>query len=241
MAPPSHGPGHGSLRPATGESYTRGMGLPSSASGSGLADRLRQGTRPLHVRAERSGILAELLRGRASQDAYALLLRNLLGVYEEMESGLERGREHPAIRPLACPAVYRTAALRSDLDALGGPEWAQSLPRLPSGSRYAQRVSDACRGDGTRLLAHAYVRYLGDLNGGRIVAHMLRDKLGLGPESLAFYAYPQIAEPDAFLRDYRSAVDAASSWVDADVLLDEARAVFQLNIDLSEEVLERCA
>jgi len=206
---------------------------------SGLADELRLATRELHARAESSGILRALLRGRATSGGYALLLRSLWPVYAALEQGLERHRGSRAVGPSAQAAVYRADALAADLEVLAGASWAEQLPLLPAAERYVERVHEAARGDGTRLVAHAYVRFLGDLNGGRILAGRLARGLGLGPEALGFYAYPDIADPDAFRSAYRTGLDAAGSGSHRAAIVEEARAAFAHNIEVSEEVLRR--
>lgn len=207
------------------------------SANSGLAERLRDRTRYLHVQAERSGIIAVLLRGGGSQYGYALLLRNLLPVYRRLEEGLERHRNQVAVAPLAQPALYRVAAIEHDLTALCHGDWCQSLPLLEPGERYARRIAEAAKGDGSKLLAHAYVRYLGDLNGGRIVRRRLCETLGLASSALSFYDYPEIADVEEFKRNYRGGLNAANGLVGLDAVLAEAEAAFRLNVELSEAVL----
>jgi len=203
----------------------------------GLADALKSHTRPLHCRAERSGILGDLLRGQAGRDAYALLLRNLLPIYEAMERGLDRHRNSPTIAAFAKPEVYRSRAIRADLALLSGPGWESSLSVVPSAARYAGRVVAVAAGGEATLIAHAYVRYLGDLNGGQMLKRILGRTLGLTSESLGFYDFPDITDLALFTRLYRSAFDEAGVLLGAvEPLLAEAEAAFRFNIDLSEEV-----
>jgi len=202
----------------------------------GLADVLRSRTRELHAQAERSGIVAEILRGRACRYGYSLFLRNLVPVYAYLEEGLEVHRSAPGIGAVAQRAVYRSSALESDLAELWGSPWREVLLLLPSGVRYGQRVREAARGDGSRLLAHAYARYLGDLNGGRILRRLVSCSLGLGPGALSFYGYPGIADLDAFRTTYRATLDEAAAFVDPTAVVEEALAAFRLTIDVSEEV-----
>ncbi len=207
------------------------------ASDVGLADRLRERTRVLHRQAEHSGIIRELLLGRASRYGYALFLRNLLPAYRQLELSLEQHGRTPGVRDFARPEVYRAKAMASDLAALYDPSWSRALALLPAGARYARRIETAAMGDGARLIGHAYVRYLGDLNGGRVVERRLMLSLGLGTESLAFYAYPAIADPVAYRTEFRAKFDrAAAEILDPEAVLDEASVAFQLNIELAEEV-----
>jgi len=204
------------------------------AVSSGLADRLRERTRALHREAERSGIVRDVLQGRASRLGYALLLRNLLPAYQELERGLERHRNQPGVRVVAQPALYRSAALASDLDRLCGPAWNLSLPLLHAGTRYANRIATAAETDGARLIAHAYARYLGDLNGGQIMMRLLARSLGLGPECLAFYAFPGIDDLGRHAGAYRAAFDQAGPELSGvHEVVEEAALAFELNIEVS--------
>jgi heme oxygenase len=199
---------------------------------------LRERTRALHAEAERSGIVHELLQGRADRHAYVLLLRNLLPAYREIERGLERHRTSPGLREIAQPAVYRSAALASDLDALCGPAWQRTLPQLPPADRYVSRIAAAAGGDGRRLIAHAYVRYLGDLSGGQILRRLLAKSLSLEPQQLAFYEFAAIPNLDEFKSTFRNALDlAALAGGDVESILTEAEAAFRLNIELSCAIL----
>ena len=203
----------------------------------GLADQLKTRTEALHREAERSGIIQDLLRGRGGRPAYALLLRNLLPAYEALEAALERLEPHAPARLVARPEMYRGMALRSDLADLAGASWQSALPVLPSGRRYGERVAAAAAGDGTGLIAHAYVRYLGDLNGGQILRRLLARHLGLGAGSLAFYDFPALADPSAAGAALRAGLDDLVLPAEtAAALIEEAANAFRLNIELSNEV-----
>jgi heme oxygenase (biliverdin-producing, ferredoxin) len=196
---------------------------------------LQERTAPLHRRAERSGFIRAMLQGRASRTGYALFLFNLLPAYRALEAGLDRHHGDPVLEGLAEPGLYRSTAIEGDLAALG--EGAQNRPRLlPAGAAYAKKVA-ACAAPG--LIAHAYVRYLGDLNGGQILRRLLARTVGLGPAELGFYEFDAIADPSSFRRRYRHALDrAGTKLVEIEPVLEEATAAFALNIALSEAVLE---
>jgi heme oxygenase (biliverdin-producing, ferredoxin) len=204
---------------------------------SGLAATLRERTRALHAQAERSGIINDILRGRVTRVGYALLLRNLLQVYNRMEAELERLSGRPGVRAFARSEVYRAKALESDLLAISGTDWACSLPLLPAAKQYEQRIAAAAAGDGARLIGHAYVRYLGDLSGGLILRRMLPSMLGLRRDQLSFFDFPEIADADAFKRSFRAALDQSAMEVaDPESVVLEAMAAFELNITLSDAV-----
>lgn len=207
-----------------------------SVQAKALGAALREATAALHSQAERTGIVAELLAGRGSRMAYALLLRNLEPAYVALECGLQRHRLAPAFGGLAVQAVYRAGAIAADLEALAGPRWRSALPLLDAGRAYATRVNAAAEGAGVRLVAHAYVRYLGDLNGGRILRRVLGRTLALGPDALRFHDFAP-ADPAALAADYRAAIDAAGRVMGDDgTIVAEAVEAFRLNVAISEAV-----
>jgi heme oxygenase len=202
-----------------------------------LSAAFRQRTLSLHSQAERSGIIQDMLRGRATRLGYALLLRNLLPAYQQLEAALQQRTLLPAFREVSNPAVYRTATIETDLRALFGPAWADALPLLPAGRRYADRIASIAGDDGFRLIAHVYTRYLGDLNGGQILKRLLTRSLGLESDALSFFDFPAIADLDGFKRDYRGAIDRAADDIrEIEPVIEEAATAFELNILVSEAV-----
>ncbi len=90
-------------------------------------------TKTLHVEAERTGIIRDLLRGEATREGYVLLLRNLLPAYQALEQGLERHRGSPSLGKLADYGLDRASAIEADLVALCGAHWSRGIPLLAAG------------------------------------------------------------------------------------------------------------
>jgi len=201
-----------------------------------FAATLRDGTAAVHREAERTGLIADLIRGRATRHGYALLLRNLVPVYTALETALEAHRETPVVSIFADPRLRRLQPLQRDLVALVGEGWAGSCPLLPQAQAYAAAV-EAARADAPRLLAHAYARYLGDLSGGQILKPVLARTLGLGPEMLGFYDFPALADVVATKAAIRDAIDAIpADDAAAASIVTEAVSAFRHNIAVSEAV-----
>ena len=191
-------------------------------------------TKTLHVEAERTGIIRDLLRGEASRDGYILLMRNLLPAYLAMEQGLKRHRGTPGLGALAHFRLDRAPTIEADLAALCGKGWQRDVPLLGAGEAYARRIAKAAEGNGNRLIAHAYTRYLGDLSGGRILQRLLARSLELEPSELSFYDFPRFPDLDALKADYRKALDRAGTLASVpQAVVEEGAIAFSLNIDLS--------
>jgi heme oxygenase len=206
---------------------------PTEATRESVVMALYIGTKALHVEAERSGVISDLLLGEASRDGYTLLQRNLLPAYQALERGLERHRNTPSLMAFTKYRLERSAALEADLVELCGGDFG-GIPLLPEGEAYAQRVDACAEGDGARLIAHAYTRYLGDLNGGQILKRLLMKKPGLRAAEVSFYDFPDYDDLPTLKADYRDALDQAGTLVaDPQAVIDEGMVAFQLNIDLS--------
>lgn len=208
----------------------------------GLADALREATRALHRRAERSGVIAELLGGRIRPGAYLLFAFNLLPIYRALETALGRHAALATLAEVAWPELARTGALAADVAILAARFPDTPLRILGEGESYRRRIENVAKDRPERLLAHAYVRYLGDLSGGQVLARLLGRTPGIGPEAVRFYAFPALADLARAKLDFRRAIDrAAIRLLDPEGVVEEAREAFRLSIALAEGVARASA
>lgn len=196
-----------------------------------LATRLRQETRPYHTDAERSGIMRKLLTKVLDQPTYVALLRNLVPVYAALETELSRLMTDPRVAPFYHPGLARGDALAADIAALGdGP----AAPPTSAALAYAARIRTAASEDSVLLVAHSYVRYLGDLSGGQILKRMIGEMYGVSDGvGTAFYDFPALPSPEAFKQGYRAALDNIElTEAEQDRVVAEAIAAFSANTAL---------
>lgn len=193
-----------------------------------MALRLRQATRTLHTEVERSALMQRLLRGRMPRTLYCHWLCDLHTLYAALEAGLATPGAQQRVAPLLHPALPRTAALAQDLDTLHGPGWRDALQCCPPAQDYARHLHTLANESPLQLAAHAYVRYLGDLAGGQVLARVVADSLALdGAQGLAFYDFGgpvQVAERGAAFR--AGLEQLARSEAEAQALQDEACDAF---------------
>lgn len=211
--------------------------MPSTPAPS-LAARLKAETRSLHTLAERSGVMADLLHGQLSRDRYCLLLRNLQAIYATLEASLDR---HPADARLWRPELRRLPGLEQDLDQLHGGDWRADVALAPAAQAYVERLQALATSAPGLLLAHAYLRYLGDLHGGQVLARLIQRQFGLpGPDGVdgtAFYAFGGPAEVERLQREFRAGLDAlALPPREADAFVAEACEAFRLHQQLFDEL-----
>lgn len=206
----------------------------------GLAGRLRDETRALHTEVERSALMQALLRGKLGLAAYCMLLRNLHPIYTALEAALERHAADPVLAPVGIAALFRREALARDLGHLHGASWPGDFAVLPAARRYAARLEQLSAGNHALLVAHAYVRYLGDLSGGQLLRRIVGESLPAAADAgTAFYDFGDAARTRELTQRFRAglaAIDADAAQADA--IVAEARLAFGWHADLFRELAE---
>jgi heme oxygenase len=202
-----------------------------------LSALLRAETRALHGQAERSGVMAEFLRGRLPLVGYGALIAALHEIYAAMEQGLERNAGHPVIAALRHPGFARTSALASDLAVLRRLGVAP-LKAVEAAQAYAAHLHAIATREPVLLVAHAWLRYLGDLNGGRILERVVRERLGVPPGAMSFFRFPALADPAAAAVSWRLALDSLDLSTDQQWrLVAEAAEGFRRHIMIFEALV----
>lgn len=202
-----------------------------------LASALRAETRALHRAVERSRFMQSFLSGGLGRPEYCLLLRSLHEIYRALEDGLRSRATHPEVAAIVSPALYRQGALEQDLRALHGDAWREALSPAPTASAYAEQLHHLTRARPALLVAHAYVRYLGDLNGGQSLRRIVAESLALsGGVGTAFYEFGDPETVAEHVRRFRAGLDELSPRVEQRAIVEEAQRAFSLHQRLFDEL-----
>lgn len=203
-----------------------------------LSHELREATAGVHEAAENAGFMTRLLGGNLDLGAVADYAGQLWFIYTALEGAVSRAGGCPELAAFHDPGLERVAALEADLDVLHGPAWHGSLEMLPATADYVRHLEGLTEADGLRVLAHHYVRYLGDVSGGQVIASLLCRHYGpVAQRAVSFYDFSTIGKVKSFRDAYRSRLDAlGSDGVDRTALLDEAVRAFGFNIAVFTEL-----
>lgn len=207
------------------------MNVSSSTVPESLSLAMRDGSRAEHNAAEQSPFISELLAGRVNTDGYVDYLIRLQMIYTAIEDAVRAHREDPLVAAVYDPALERHRALAADLE-----HWAPGT-RWQVNSAAAQAYQDRiARADWTgALVAHHYVRYLGDLSGGQAIGRMLDRAFGLGGAGLSFYDFPM--RPKPYKDAYRARLDELGLSSRENVrIVDEVKIAFGLNQAVFDEL-----
>lgn len=198
-----------------------------------LAVALRERTSEVHKSAETSSFIGDLLEGRACPSAWGVLAVQQWVIYKALEDIItEHYLGHPLVAPLHDRHLLRVGAIEADLQSLFGPDVFVRMARgelavLPATAAYAAKLRESHTAE--TMVAHHYVRYLGDLSGGQIIAVMLKRHYQVPKDALHFYRFDGIPKPKPYKDAYRAALNTLPATAEqCEQILDHAVSAFHL-------------
>lgn len=199
--------------------------------------RIREATREDHERTERSGFIAAFVDGRVSRAGFAAMTGQLWYVYDALETGAALLRDDPVVGRFLDPRLARRGALDDDLTELVGPAWREQVAASPATLIHAKHIQTLARTWPGGYLAHHYIRYLGDLSGGKVIGKTAQRAYGLTDLGVRFYRFDAIPSARAFKDEYRQLLDDAP-WSEAERqrIMDEAGLGFRMTGAMFDEL-----
>lgn len=197
-----------------------------------LSQLVKEASKEAHVAAERSPFMIALMRGEIGSDAYADYITQLVPIYEALERWDDRSNPWPMFDR----RLDRYERLICDLESIGG-NYMVCEKTIDYVMHLDVLVQDK---DWTRLLAHHYTRYLGDLSGGQAIASLVTRNLMIPPHFLSFYEFDSIGDKVRYKESYREGLDSLNfSEEEQKIFIDEVILAFQYNQSIFTELGNR--
>jgi len=174
---------------------------------------LRDLTKDAHTNAERQEFVKILFSGTINPKLYATFLKNQHPCYEILEVC---AMPHGLLTGLT--DIRRAPAILSDFDELW-PNQDEKVTILPVVKDYMDHIM-SIKDDPKKLMAHIYVRHMGDLAGGQMIAKKV-------PGAGRMY---QFQDPDALKAAIRERI--------SDDMADEAKICFEFATQMFKEMME---
>jgi heme oxygenase len=174
---------------------------------------LRELTKDAHTNAERQEFVKILFSGTIEPKLYATFLKNQHPCYELLEVF---AMTHQLLHGL--PDIRRAPAILADFQELWTDEDGDAQ-MLPAVKKYLDHIM-SIKDDPKKLMAHIYVRHMGDLAGGQMIAKKV-------PGAGRMY---QFEDPEALKTAIRERIN--------DDMADEAKVCFEFATQLFKEMME---
>ena len=147
---------------------------------------LKKMTQNKHSSAERSWFAKKMISGDITNEQYSIYLKQQYLCYSALEKRFENIEDENYCLP---NKLKRAEKILEDLNELY-PEH-NKIDVFESTKLYEKYILEDC--DETLLYAHVYVRYLGDLKGGQMIAKRV-------PGSGKYYQFENPEELEVFIR-----------------------------------------
>lgn len=194
-----------------------------------LSKRLYEETKAIHGQVESMNFIISLRDQKLTQNEYVQFLVDLKVVYKALEEGMESNLKNSAIKILYDNKLCRTPMLEADLKSFQ----AETGKPTTAACEYVHHLKKISKDDPILLLSHAYVRYLGDLSGGRMMKKYV-EQLFPG-EHASFYNFDELLGSNATGANF---VEYKNAWKkrldqlnftdkEQSALIEEAKKAFE--------------
>ena len=214
-----------------------------AGSADALSSLLRSSTAEVHKQAEDRPFMRAFFGGELPRDAYVSWLARQWHLYRALEAGLAALPPERPEHGVIPAALHRTARIEADLDHLTDVAWRAQDHLTPAARAYVARIESTASFP-AGLLAHAWLRYMGNVGGRDVLRRLVSGCIGVaeGDErGLAFTDFSAVGEVRPFFAELHGRLDALPLTAEEKAAaVAEADAGFRLNIALTDELAADC-
>ncbi|WP_068467645.1 biliverdin-producing heme oxygenase [Candidatus Protochlamydia phocaeensis] len=194
-----------------------------------FSKQLKEATSSIHTAVESHPFMKKLLDGSLDEKCYHQHLIDLESVYRALEEGIRKSlKKESNLSTVYVKELERADAIQQDLQSATFA--ALKASPSPAAQEYVKHLNYLATHHPLLLLAHAYVRYLGDLSGGMILKKRIEQKW---PDAVHFYDFSALIEKAkqkafSFKESYKDKLDDLPLTAnDIQALVNEAHLAFE--------------
>ncbi len=199
---------------------------------------LREGVWDIHSMADSSTLAQDMQEAKTTIDDMKKITAGLYYIYTTLEDAIQNLKNDYYVSKIYYPELFRMDYIKEDLKFYFGEDWQEKIYPTVAILTYISRIEYIAKTNPMLLIAHAYVRYMGDLSGGQMIKQMIREALNLtGDEGTKFYEFNKIPSIPEFKKHYRESLDSLDlSEPDQKAIIGEANLAFLYNVNFFREV-----
>jgi len=201
-------------------------------------ERIKLQSDPAHRAAEQAPFIDQLMGGVLTTSAYLDYLKTFLPIYQRMEELFREREKEGVLAYFDHRALDRANYIASDIKVLEDSQDVKpSHSTFSSISRYLESLTMDLTD--VQLLAHHYIRYLGDLSGGQAISRLVARHYQVPKSALNFYNFDTLGDIVFYKNRYRDLLNLISLTNEKEnEFIKEVLKLYELNRDLFLELGE---
>jgi len=204
----------------------------------GFSKLLREGVWDIHSMADSSTVAQDMQESRTTFEDMRKITAGLYYIYNALEDTIQKHKDDPFVSKIYYPELLRKEHIIEDLKFYFGENYLEQIYPTVAILLYISRINYVAKHEPMLLIAHAYVRYMGDLSGGQMIKDMIRNALNLPDENgTKFYEFDKIKDIMEFKKNYRASLDTLD-LTDEQIkaIIGEANIAFLYNVNFFREI-----
>lgn len=200
-----------------------------------FVDRMKQETWAEHEASKDSDFAISIMSGKLGTQGFIEWQRALYPIYVKLEGILKKNRKDPVLHIFDHRKLDRAERIYSDLQKLGEDPILNPSP-LKTVVPYIAAIQKASE-QPQRLMAYHYTRYMGDMNGGQVIARAMENVCGIDKNALSCYDFSEIGDAYHYRKQYKTLLEL-SPWTEEEreAFIDEAKIAYARNADMFDEL-----
>ena len=203
-----------------------------------FVDRMKRETWDEHEASKDSPFAQTIMSGELGKQAFVEWQKALYPVYETLEDILKKMRKtDPTIHIFDHRKLDRADSIYTDLlefgvDPIAEPTTLKSIPP------YLEAIKKASE-ETPRLMAYHYTRYMGDMNGGQVIAMRMNKVYGIDKSAMSCYDFSQLGDLYHYRKQYKTLLELVP-WTEEqrESFIDEAKTAYKINEQLFNELYD---
>lgn len=197
-----------------------------------FTETLREQTKELHLAAEQTEFMKQMFIGGLPLSKYLEYLMSLEKIYSVLEYEIRDSIDSDIILSVFDTRLERSALISKDIKAIARKH-VLKRSTIDIINEYVKYIKSS---NEVELLAHHYIRYLGDLSGGQMISKLLQRSYSFSDNQTLFYKFDLDAKQ--YREEYKTRLnDIVVSDESANIFINAVNNIYKITIRLLDSIM----